>query len=265
MAKWEAIDPSELSVCKEPAAAPPRYVCPDGCCNGTNTTSTCYDGTDLMVVRVNDDSRVKDYTFYGRLLAWHSSYFAAATDPAGGFETSGKKVLELSGSHQVFDAFHCWVWTGRLKDPPASDAPIEDRYLPRQVLYDLWFFADLRGIPSLGNSAVDMIHERATSAWLSPRDIQYVYNNTMAESKLRALIVDWYSMTERSPETLKNHTTMDPTVDFLHAVYPRLAQRGHMRVSRAEMVKVDRCRWHDHSGPGGKLRLESRKKRKRTE
>jgi hypothetical protein len=81
--------------------------------------------------------RVKDYTFYGRLLAWHSSYFAAATDSAGGFKTSGEKVLELDGSHQVFDAFHCWVWTGRLKDPPASDAPIKDRYLPRKVLYDL--------------------------------------------------------------------------------------------------------------------------------
>jgi hypothetical protein len=190
MADWEAIDPSELSVCKEPAAAPPRYVCTDNFYAGAYTTSTCYDGTDLMVVRVNDKSRVKDYAFYSRVLAWHSSYFAAATDPAGGFKTSGKRVLELSGSHQVFDAFHCWVWTGRLKDPPASDAPIKDRYLTRNVLYKLWLFADFRGIPSLGNSVVDMIHESSTSAWLSPGAIQFVYNNTMAESKLRALIVD---------------------------------------------------------------------------
>jgi hypothetical protein len=203
--------------------------------------------------------RVKDYTFYGRLLAWHSSYFAAATDPAGGFKTSGEKVLELDGSHQVFDAFHCWVWTGRLKDPPASDAPIKDRYLPRKVLYDLWLFSDLRGIPSLGNSVLDMIHERLTSSWTSPSAIQFVYDNTMAESKLRALIVDWYSMTTRSSETLRGHTTIDPTVDFLHAVYPRIAQQGRRQLSRAEMIKVDRCRWRDHSGPGGKLRLESRK------
>ena len=203
--------------------------------------------------------RVKNYTFYGRLLAWHSSYFAAATDPTGGFETSGEKAIELDGSHQVFDAFHCWVWTGRLKDLPASDAPIEDRYLPLKVLYNLWVFADLRGIPSLGNSALDMIHERSTSSWVSPAAIQHVWDNTMAESKLRAFIVDWYSMTTKSLETLKNYTIMDPTVDFLHAVYPRLAQQGHRQRFRAEMIKVDRCRWHDHSGPGGELRLESRK------
>jgi hypothetical protein len=258
MATWEAIDPSEFSVCREPAATPPRYVCTDGCCDGADTTSTCYDGTDLMIVRVNDDSRIKDYTFYGRLLAWHSSYFAAATDPAGGFDTSGEKVLELDGSHRVFDAFHCWVWTGRLKDPPASDAPIEDRYLLLKVLYELWLFADLRGIPSLGNSVLDMIHERLTSAWLSPGFILFVYDNTMAGSKLRALVVDWYSMITTS-SNLKVYTPTDHTVDFLHDVYPRLAQQGHRNLSRTEMIKVDRCRWHDHSGPGGKLRLESRK------
>lgn len=258
MATWAAIDASELSTCKEPAAAPPRYVCTDDYHADADTTSTCYNGTDPMVVRVDDDSKVKDYAFYGRVLAWHSSYFAAATDPAGGFQTSGEEVIELGGSHQVFDAFHCWVWTGRLKDPPASDAPIEDRYLPLKVLYDLWVFADLRGIPSLGNSVLDMIHERCTSSWVSPTAIQHVWDNTMEESKLRALIVDWYSMTTKSLEDLKNYTT-NPTVDFLHAVYPRLARQGYRPLSRAGMTKVDRCRWHDHSGPGGKLRLESRK------
>ena len=258
MATWAAIDASELSTCKEPAAAPPRYVCTVAYHGDADTTSTCYNGTDLMVVRVDDNSKVKDYAFYGRVLAWHSSYFAAATDPAGGFQTSGEEVIELAGSHQVFDAFHCWVWTGRLKDPPASDAPIEDRYLPLKVLYDLWVFADLRGIPSLGNSVLDMIHERCTSSWVSPTAIQHVWDNTMEESKLRALIVDWYSMTTKSLEDLKNYTT-NPTVDFLHAVYPRLARQGYRPLSRAGMTKVDRCRWHDHSGPGGKLRLESRK------
>jgi len=260
MATWEAIDASQLSTCKEPAAAPPRYACTDAYYDDADTTSTCYDGTDLMVVRVDDHSKVKDYAFYSRLLAWHSSYFAAAaTDPAGGFKTRGDGVIELDGSHQVFEAFHCWVWTGRLKDLPASDAPIEDRYLPLKVLYDLWVFADLRGIPNLGISVLDMLHERLTSAWVLPAAIQHVWDNTMAESKLRAFIVDWYSMTTKSSEALKNYMSMDPTVDFLHAVYPRLAQQGHRQRSRAEMIKVDRCRWHDHSGPGGKLRLESRK------
>ena len=260
MATWEAIDASQLSTCKEPAAAPPRYACTDAYYDDADTTSTCYDGTDLMVVRVDDHSKVKDYAFYSRLLAWHSSYFAAAaTDPAGGFKTRGDGVIELDGSHQVFEAFHCWVWTGRLKDLPASDAPIEDRYLPLKVLYDLWVFADLRGIPNLGISVLDMLHERLTSAWVLPAAIQHVWDNTMAESKLRAFIVDWYSMTTKSSEALKNYMSMDPTVDFLHAVYPRLAQQGHRQRSRAEMIKVDRCRWHDYSGPGGKLRLESRK------
>lgn len=68
MATWETIDSSKLSVCEEPAAAPPRYVCTYGYYDRADNASTCYDG-DLMVVRVNDRSKVKDYTFYGPILA----------------------------------------------------------------------------------------------------------------------------------------------------------------------------------------------------
>ena len=125
---------------------------------------------------------------------------------------------------------------------------------------NLWLFADLRGIPSLGNSALDMVLERLTSGWILPSDIRYTYDNTMAKSKLRALIIHWYWI-NTTPEGLRSYC-IDPPVNFLHDVYPLLAKRPNKLKSRAAMTEVDRCRWHNHSGTGGKLRLESRKRRK---
>lgn len=108
----------------------------------------------------------KTYEIPRSLFSWHSSYFAAALDPGSSFKNNKHGELVLEESIAVFDAFHCWLYTGRLKDPPSDTkhAMKQDIYLPAQVLYQVWVFADMRGIPSLTNAAIDMCHERMAAA-----------------------------------------------------------------------------------------------------
>ena len=67
----------------------------------------------------------------------------------------------------MFDVFHCWLHTGTLKEVDqsvGSGVPkLEDLYLPNLTLCKVWVFADFRGIPILGNCAIDALHERALS------------------------------------------------------------------------------------------------------
>jgi hypothetical protein len=46
-------------------------------------------------------------------------------------------ALEVSNRHKVFDAFQCWLYTGRVKDPPEDTVENTSRYayyLPVTVL-----------------------------------------------------------------------------------------------------------------------------------
>jgi hypothetical protein len=47
----------------------------------------------------------------------------------------------------------------------------------------------------------------------------------------------------------------------LYDAIPKLVSKGDDErvMSKQEWKEIDRCQWHDHSGPGGKLRLDSRK------
>lgn len=125
-----------------------------------------------------------------KLVAWHSSYFAAATDPNGGFAENSRRVVNIGCSRDVFEAFYCWMHTGRLKDLPegANGIPVTECYLPSKILIDLWIFADYHGIPALGNSTIDMLHERVVAQWwdMPYYTAKYVYEHTREGSNLRA-------------------------------------------------------------------------------
>jgi hypothetical protein len=65
------------------------------------------------------------------------SYFVAALDPESNFAKSEESALEVSNRHKVFDAFQCWLYTGRVKDPPEDTVENTSRYayyLPVTVL-----------------------------------------------------------------------------------------------------------------------------------
>jgi hypothetical protein len=228
--------------------------------------SSCYDYKDLVSIVVQDSGseEKKTYRVPRELLRWHSSYFAAAFDPDSDFHTSDEGEVNMEDSLPVFDAFHCWLLTGRLKDPPSSEAEVtcDEYFLSRGLLMEIWVFADMRGIPALGNAAIDMLHERFVAGWRAAgKELKDVYDMTTANSGLRRYIVDMYTMTHSLDSFMKKMDADVAPVEFLLEVLPRFVSKGPKGkgIGRTAWTRYDRCTWHDHSGPGGQLRLESRK------
>jgi hypothetical protein len=163
------------------------------------------------------------------------------------------------------------MYTGRLRDPfvpqeQTTPQPVSpnDVYFRAINVCKIWVFADFRGIPALGNAAIDMLHERIAVMWLSPEiAIKYVYENTIKGSKLRDILVFFYTNVLSLNEVLQTNPELF-TVDFTLELLPIFTNRykeyiGHASMPQNLWTRLNRCRWHDHSGPGGKRRLESRK------
>lgn len=165
--------------------------------------------------------------------------------------------------HRVFEAFVCWIYTGRLKDPPklSDNATAASQYLGFGLLSKIWVFADMRGVPALGNAAIDMLHERVSACWTTyTQAIHYIYEETMPGSHLRKFLVDSFALTKKLERLEKIDPDQAPG-QFLFELFPAFIRRGENArpLSREAWTKLNRCQWHDHSGPGGQLRLDSRK------
>jgi hypothetical protein len=206
----------------------------------------------------------KTYEIPRGLLRWHSAYFAAALDPENDFQENKDGKLPLEESIAVSDAFQCWLYTGRLKDPlsDTTNATEAEVYLPTRVLCRIWAFADMRGVPGLGNAAIDMLHETQAASWSTAgRLISMVYKAASAGCGLRRYLVDLFVETKKLSGFLELAKAVKCPADFLYDAIPKLTSKGDDErvMSKQEWKEIDRCQWHDHSGPGGKLRLDSRK------
>jgi hypothetical protein len=198
---------------------------------------------------------------------WHSSYFAAALDPANSasFADMTTNELTLEEDAKVFETFCCWLYTGRLKDIPnaIADTALPDQYLPSITLCKIWVFSDMRGVPAMGNAAINMLHERVAASWRiqSGDCIKYSYRNTSEGSHLRKFFVDLHTKLASYDEFQHCAQRLTVVPEFLLDTMPILVCQGEFYegMPRDKWTALDRCEWHDHSGPGGQMRLDSRK------
>jgi hypothetical protein len=131
------------------------------------------------------------------------------------------------------------------------------------ILCQIWVFADMRGIPAMGSTAIDMLHEFSSAHWrpFGRKVLKYTYENTTPGSKLPMFMVDSYTKMYMYRKFETWFVVNPVTIDFLVDSMPILVRQGENfeGIGRQQWTEMDRCQWHNHSGPGGKLRLESRK------
>ncbi|EAT81163.2 hypothetical protein HBI56_105130 [Parastagonospora nodorum] len=236
---------SILSNCKGPPVAAP---------------STCFNHLDVMTITVREGVKSKEYHVFHGLLTWHSGYLAAALSPTSGFHDSGTNSFEFIEDIEVFDTFTCWLYTGKLDDASEPISAARPPHLSPLVLSKIWVFADFHIIPALGNAAIDALHEHQALLWVTPSPvIKYVYEHTKPDSLLRRYLQDAFTKT-MTLESVMSRDKEEHTVEFLHDILLVIARRKKgEKLERMQWAKLDRCKWHDHSGPGGRLRMESRK------
>lgn len=149
---------------------------------------------DVVRISGREDSTIVPLLLPRRLLAWHSSSFAAALGREE-FARNRDEEMQINDNVDAFQAFGCWIYTGRLQDPPASSFVVgdtglvpDDLYPSRFRLREIWVFGDTRGIPGIKNAAIDKLHEKYTVDWavtdFSPA-MRYAYENT---SKIRSCV-----------------------------------------------------------------------------
>jgi hypothetical protein len=195
---------------------------------------------------------------------WHSSYFAAAFDPtnSAAFTDVTKNGLTLEEDPDVLEAFCCWLFTGRLKDLVVNASP-EEQYLESATLCKIWVFADMRGIPALGNVAIDMLHERISASWtvVPYSALTCAYETTPPSSLLSKFFVDAYTRLHSYQKFQERAVSDKIASEFLIDAMTILVRQGehYGGMMRPSWTLMNRCLWHDHSGPGGKSRLELRK------
>ena len=234
----------------------------------------CYNHNDLVVVEVSSASELEeDFEICRGLLTWHSAWFAARLDPHGGFCDSGDRIIKTGGDYtsiEVWRAFRCWAYTGRLFYPPHSPPQL-------RALIDMWIFGDYHGIPGFQNAVIDVLHETwVTEIW--PRHIDashrqvkigkllffnrcvpHVYENTVEGSMLRKFCVELYVMSFELVTLFDIEKKMgDWPKDFVLEVWAAREKKEVTLGSRLNCAEKDRCRWHDHGLPGGARRTQHR-------
>jgi hypothetical protein len=119
----------------------------------------------------------------------------------------------------------------------------------------------MRGVPALGNTAIDMLHEGTAAYWASiNKSSAYIHEHTMPGTLLWKYIVNTCVLTKDLAGMEKINADLVPS-HFLVEAFPAFIRRGENATSigRPAYTKLGRCQWYDHSSPGGKLGLDSRK------
>lgn len=127
------------------------------------------------------------FVIYEGLLAHYSSYFRAALKKE--WLGEGTRSLSLPEDNpETFNFFYHWLYTGKLYTKPAAKGEIPMEPL---TICDVYIFGDMRGIPELCNSAIDLLYQRIRQLQCFPVYIlKHVYGNTPDNAALRKLLVD---------------------------------------------------------------------------
>ncbi|KAF2493991.1 hypothetical protein BU16DRAFT_61435 [Lophium mytilinum] len=249
-------------------ATKPTFVMPDLKPCSHPIQGPCIDAFNHeILIKVGKEG--KEVRIYEGLLTYHSSYFAAAL--SGSFIEGQTKVIELKEDEvEVFSAFHCWIYTGRLH--PSRESPLSrdaykaptssernDLYL---LLAKIFVFGDMRGIPALKNEAIDILHQLYTCTWTDFHlsAVKYIYKNTTATSQLRQFVAHANVIGLRDLKSFHETTSTAWPIAYVFDVLQLVAMKDRsgawpkLTGNRMHWAKLDRCQFHDHSGPGGALR-----------
>ncbi|KAG8528081.1 uncharacterized protein KY384_006997 [Bacidia gigantensis] len=133
------------------------------------------------------------YAIHKGLLTEYSPYFKAAFT-RGFVETQSMHLSLHDESPDVFDLVYQWFYTGLLTCPGSANTEDEGKDVKCYVdlAAQVWLFADRYNIPLLANKAVDCIIDRYMEHFEICTNVEHVWENTSAGSRLRRLIIDTY-------------------------------------------------------------------------
>lgn len=213
----------------------------------------------MVQVVVGTGSSTKTFNIYKDLLTFYSDYFRTALKNC--WKTGPENTIYLPDEDaDIFSTFNYWMYTKRLyhQEPSIKDksAIIEEVPLLFRHLFDMYIFADRRGIPELANAALDATFAKICQLWCAPSwELEYIYDNTSQGSALRRYLVD-FTLATGNFHNINENAYLYPK-DFLVEVIAA-AYKGQIHIvdvgskKRQEAYTSDAKRvfcekYHDHS------------------
>ncbi|KAM0799296.1 hypothetical protein BDR22DRAFT_856065 [Usnea florida] len=138
----------------------------------------------IVQIKVGPQKRL--FNMHKRLLCNTSAFFEAALN--GNFKESKTQTIEMAEDDaDVFHCFQYWAYTGVIDREPRDHSEISWR-----TLIDLYIFAEVRCIPALQNSAMNVLIRKHESSPRAPiEEYRYIYENTAKSSPLRKFLAMW--------------------------------------------------------------------------
>ena len=158
-----------------------------------------------------------------RLLCETSSFFEAALN--GNFKESKTQTIEMAEDDaDVFHCFQYWAYTGAIEQEPRDHSAIS-----WHTLIDLYIFAEVRCIPALQNSAMNVLIRKHESSSRAPiEEYRYIYENTANSSPLRKFVATWAAHRgSLSKDWFFDRTVfpLDFVIDLSLALYERIQSK----------------------------------------
>jgi hypothetical protein len=205
---------------------------------------------------VGYDHEERSYFIYEGLLKHCSSYFRTALKEQ--WKEGATKTIKLTEDDpDVFEIFFHWIFKRTLYSKLSSEGWIP--YSSMQ-LSKLFVFADARGIPELGNAAIDVFVQTYFQRWGSPvPSLNYIYKNTMHGSLLRRVVVDFAVETGRF-DFVHSYLADFPKEFLADALVKSFAVDRDFNFTSLKLglkayrtAKVKQlCQYHDHPKPESK-------------
>ncbi|KAL0264295.1 hypothetical protein SLS55_000242 [Diplodia seriata] len=230
------------SVCKFPSSAHP--------------TTSKYGGMVKIIVGRNEDS--KEFHFHKGLLCWASSYFKAALKEDR-FKEGIEGVVRLEEDDpDTIQRFMEWVYNGRIL--PEGLIPFQDELwevITTQAMWELYAFAECRGIPLLKNDIIDTVADILARTWdmVPPSAVLQIYRDTPCGDGMRRLLVSFmayagYNLGGKLSTSSDGYPSLENIphellLDYMVALEER-AEKFLPIPARDQWCAIDRCRFHDH-------------------
>jgi len=136
-------------------------------------------------IKVGPEKRL--FKLHKQLLCDASPYFEAALN--GQFKESNDQTIEMQDEAvSMFERFQLWIYSGNIRGIRET---LKD--ISWEILVKLYIFGEARQMPLLQNHAVQSLIFKSHNENLIPcACLSLVYDNTLENSTLRRLFIDWY-------------------------------------------------------------------------
>ncbi|KAI9815702.1 MAG: hypothetical protein M1827_002098 [Pycnora praestabilis] len=198
----------------------------------------------IIYVTVGQSS--KRYGIHMELLCHYSAYFRAALD--GNFREAIDGVVDLpEDSEETFANFNEWLYTQKLAFVEQLNQDDENEVYNQ--LFELYVFADKRGITKLKNDTLDALNREIDAGNEYPiEQLRYVWNNTMQSSPIRTYLEHTIAHGSQSVGAMGKRVEFPKS--FLWDVANMLMASGQSLRSVRRHTHCEKFHEHDEFHPG---------------